>query len=65
MELYAIRNTKTGKLVANITSSGKKFYESKTWALDAIRRAKSRRWCKDDPFELVTFRLVEVENEEG
>ncbi len=65
MELYAVRNTKTGKLVTNLTSSRKKFWESKTWALDAIRRAMTRRWYKGDPFELVTFRLVEVENEEN
>lgn len=63
MEIYAVRNTDTGKLVTNLTSDGKRFWLRKASALEAVRRAKSRRWYRNEPYELVTFKLVEKEND--
>lgn len=60
MELiYAVRNTKTGKLLSDLTNPSKKFWEKKQFAERAIR--KNQKWYPK--LELVTFKLVEVKDD--
>ena len=61
--LYAARNPETNKLVSDITSPTKKFWQKKEFAQEAIRKATSGRWKQYERLELVTFKLVEVTNE--
>ena len=63
LKLYAARDTRTGKLVSDITNPRKKFWQIRSAAIDAIRYATSGRWKKYDSLELVTFKLIEVEDE--
>lgn len=60
MLLYAARDTKTGKLVSDITNPRKKFWQRKEAAAEAICNATSGRYKRYDSLELVTFKLVEV-----
>ena len=62
--LYGARDTSTGKLVSNITSPRKKFWQRKDDCQVAIRKATQGCWKKYDSLELVTFKLVEVEDEQ-
>ena len=62
--LYAIRDTESGKLVANITSPGHTFWHRRGDAEEAIRRYNSRRVKpKHGRLELVTYELVEVKED--
>lgn len=65
LTLYAARNPQTGKLVSDITNPRKKFWQIRSAAVVAIRDATCGRWKKYDSLELVTFNLVEVEDEQG
>lgn len=68
--LYAVRDTATGKLVADITNPGHRFWKQKKSCLKAIEEYnnKSASWRYyrtkyEGPLELVTFELVEVPND--
>lgn len=67
MFIYAVRDKKTGKLVKDITNPGHKFWEVKGYCQKAIDNYNSgnyyrRRNPKYD-LEMVTFKLVEVQDE--
>lgn len=64
LRLYAARDTITGKLVSDITSPRKKFWHRKDAAKEAIRNATGGRYPRYKSLELVTFKLVEVDNEQ-
>ena len=63
--LYSARDTSTGKLVSDITRPGKKYWQRKEAAEEAIYKynnklnyyGRSKRYGK---LELVTWELVEV-----
>lgn len=61
--LYGARDTSTGKLVSDISSPQKKFWQRKHACQEAIRKATQGYWKRYDSLELVTFKLVEVEDE--
>lgn len=63
MFVYAARDPKTGKLVSNITTPRKKFWHRKEAAKEAIRNATSGMFPRYDSLELVTFKLVEVNDD--
>ncbi len=55
--LYAVRDTTTGKLVSNLTTKHKKYWEQ----YNACRQAIRNSWHRNkDKLEIVTFELVEV-----
>lgn len=62
--IYAARDKSTGKLVSNITSPSKKYWQHKGSAITAINKANERRLrcgvTYRGELELVTFELVEV-----
>ena len=59
--IYAIRDTKTNKDVS-LSSKIKKYYDIKGHAERAIR--KGNLYYKLEPkYKLVTYKIVEVENE--
>lgn len=62
MFLYAARNPKTGKFVSDITNPRKKFWQKKEAAKKAICYATSGRYRRYESLELVTFKLVEVDD---
>ena len=65
--LYSARDTSTGKLVSDITSPGKRYWQRKEAAEEAIYKynnklnyyGRARRYGK---LELVTWELVEVKD---
>ena len=63
MLLYAARDPKTGKFVSDITNPRKKFWQRKEAAAEAICNATSGRYKRYDSLELVTFKLVEVDDD--
>lgn len=64
LRLYAARNPVTGKLVSNITNPRKKFWQIESAAKEAIRVATQGRYKKYESLELVTFKLVEVKDDD-
>lgn len=67
MLIYAVRDKNTGKIVKDITNPGHKFWEVKGYCQKAIDNYNkgnyySRRSLKYD-LEMVTYKLVEVEDE--
>lgn len=72
LKLYAARDTSTGKLVSDITNPRRKYWDKKGNAVSAIEyynRAyanrdfpRSHNKGKHGTLELVTFKLVEVED---
>ena len=66
MKLYAARDKNTGKLVSNITSPSRKFWQRKDNCEIAIISYNSghTRAKKGYDLELVTFELQEVGDEE-
>ena len=56
-KLYAARDTKTGKLVSDITNPKRKFWQRRGNCEEAIRKAK--RWQPWYELELVTLNVVE------
>jgi hypothetical protein len=60
--IYAARDTSTGKLVSDITNPGRKYWDKRGNAVNAIN-AYNRRTVKyrHGTIELVAFKLVEVE----
>ena len=65
LTIYGARDTKTGKLVSDITNPRKKFWQRESAAREAIHYATSGRYPKYNSLELVTFELVEVKNKHG
>ncbi len=73
--IYAARDTSTGKLVSDITNPKRKYWDVKgraESAIDYYNRAyanrKLNRSCnkgEHGTLELVTFKLVEVDDEEA
>lgn len=63
MKVYCARDTITGELVSNITNPRRKYWDRKGNAINAINyyNGKSVKY-KHGRLELVTFRLVEVED---
>lgn len=67
LRLYAVRDTSTGKLVSDLTNPKKKFWQRKNAAEEAMRgvgSVASYRYGRYKSLELVTFRLVEVTEDE-
>ena len=65
--IYGARDTSTGKLVSDITSPQRKYWINRCNAMSAIRNYNSHnnyygRLGKHGTLELVTFRLVEVQD---
>lgn len=60
MKVYAARDKNTGKLVNDITSQQKKFWEKEMYCKLAIERYNERERRRDYDLELVAFELVEV-----
>ena len=63
--IYGARDTTTGKLVSDITSPGKKYWQRKSACKEAIDSYNSGRTYygrlgNHGKLELVTFELVEV-----
>ena len=64
LKIYAVRDMETGKLVSDLTNPKKKFWQRKDSATDAINKASHRTWYKNRTLKLVTFKLVEVDDDE-
>lgn len=64
LKLYAVRDPSTGKLVSNITNPRRKYWDRKGNAQAAIAHATGGWYPKYKSLELVTFKLVEVEDDE-
>lgn len=64
MFVYAARNPQTGKLVSDLTSQHKKFWQRKSDLQQTINNATGSRYRRYDSLELVTFKLVEVKDDE-
>ena len=58
--LYAARNVKTGKLMRNLVTTPRKFWDRKIHAQQAIDRYNRIRRDDEPMAELVVFKLVEV-----
>ena len=58
--LYGARNPITGKLVSDLTTHRKKFWQRKTDCQLAINNATGGRYARYKTLELVTFKLVEI-----
>lgn len=61
--IYAVRNTKTGKLVSDLGNRHKKYWDRKDDAIAAMKN--SYRYCSRyymGELKIVEFVLVEVEN---
>lgn len=69
MFIYGVRDKKTGKLVKDITNPGHKFWEVKGYCQKAIdnynRGNYYRRRNSTYDLEMVTFKLVEVQDEDN
>ena len=66
--IYAARDTSTGKLVSDITNPRRKYWDRRGNALSAINEYNRKhnyygRLGIHGTLELVTFKLVEVEDE--
>ena len=57
--LYAVRDKQTGKLISNLTSKHKKYWEQYNACREAIQNSFRYREERDR-LEIVTFELVEV-----
>lgn len=57
--LYAVRDKETGKLVSDLTSPRKKFWQRKDAAITAMTQPYYRKHMQSR-LELVCFELVEV-----
>lgn len=56
-KIYCIRNEDTGRLVSNLTTRHKKYYDSIDHAQQAINNA---RWHDKSKLKIITFELTEV-----
>lgn len=54
--MYGVRNTKTGKMVSDLTSKHKKYWEQYPAAVRAINNC----WYNKNDLEVVAFELKEV-----
>jgi hypothetical protein len=67
MFIYAVRDKNTGKIVKDITNPGHKFWEVKGYCQKAIDNYNKgnyyRRRNPNYDLEMVTYKLVEVEDE--
>ena len=65
MKLYAARDKNTGKLVTGITNPSHKFWQRRGDCQYAINRYNGDKYKRGNyDLELVTYELVEVEDEE-
>lgn len=66
--IYAARDKSTGKLVSNLTSKHKKFWQRRNDCLKAINEANQQRlrwnFYNRGELELVTFKVMEVKTNE-
>ena len=60
--IFAVRDADTGRLVSNITSPRKKYWDQRVSAVNACAKAMSRKW-ETRLLEVVAFKLVEVNEE--
>ena len=60
--LYAVRDKTTGKLISNLTSKHKKYWEQYTACRQAIQNSFRYREEREN-LEIVTFELVEVKSD--
>ena len=69
MFIYGVRDKKTGKLVKDITNPGHRFWEVKGYCQKAIDNYNKgnyyRRRNSTYDLEMVTFKLVEVQDEDN
>lgn len=66
LRIYGARDTSTGKLVSNLTNPRRKYWDRKGNALSAIQSYNRQRihyGGNPSKIELVTFKLVEVQDE--
>ena len=63
MFIYAVRDTKTGKLINNLTTKHKRYWDKYDACEKAINNSYYYTPKAKDNFEIVTFKLVEVQNE--
>lgn len=63
--IYAVRNTKTGKLVSDLGGKHKKYWDKKECALAAIQNSWQYKYESPDTLKIVEFVLVEVESEKN
>lgn len=66
--IYGARDTSTGKLVSDITNPRRKYWDRRGNAVSAIQTYNMRNYyrgitCRHGKIELVTFKLVEIEND--
>jgi hypothetical protein len=59
--IYAVRNTKTGKLVSDLGSRHKKYWDRKAEALSALQNSWRYKYESPDTFKIVEFILTEVD----
>lgn len=74
LKLYAARDTSTGKLVSDITNPRRKYWDRRGNAVSAIdyynrgyanrKLPRSANKGEHGTLELVTFKLVEVDNDQ-
>jgi hypothetical protein len=74
LKLYAARDTSTGKLVSDITNPRRKYWDRRGNAVSAIdyynrgyanrKLPRSTNKGEHGTLELVTFKLVEVDNDQ-
>lgn len=62
-KIYAVRNTKTGKLVSDLGSRHKKYWDRKSEVQAAVQNSFRYKYAMPGTLKIVTFELVEVENE--
>ena len=62
--LYAVRDLTTGKLVSKITNPARKFWQQKDKAQMAINRYRLKYRSAPIAMEVVTFKLIEVTDDE-
>lgn len=60
MFIYAVRNKTTGKLINNLTTKHKKYWDKYDACVKAVKNSYYYIPKAKDNFEIVTFKLVEV-----
>ena len=63
MFIYGVKDKNTGKLINNLTTKHKKYWDKYDAWEKAIKNSYSYTPREKDNFEIVTFKLVEVLNE--
>ena len=63
MFIYGVKDKNTGTLINNLTTKHKKYWDKYDACEKAIKNSYSYTPREKDNFEIVTFKLVEVLNE--